>query len=623
MTRAFALCLLAAVVWPGSMVATASAQSGQRVQPRPVTQIAVMCDLRGVVLDEGGQPLADAVVSALGATTAFEVSDREGRFTFRNLPRGPYLVRVHLNGYRPARARTIQLEQGSRVMPTITLTRGGNTEEPTEILAAGVGGLETSRDRISEGASHDHGEVAWRMRHLKRSVLKEATAGLGLVEDHSFFDDPVTGLTRAVGTPARLASSLFAELPLSGQINLLTRTSFDTPHELFSSDTWLPRGIAFLSLEAPAATGDWTMRGAITQGDVSSWILAGSFVRDSAAEHRYEAGMSYGMQRYLGGNADALAAVSDGGRNVGVVYAYDQWRVNRRLSVGYGARYARYDYLTDRGLFSPRLNATVHAGAFDIRATMSRRALAPGAEEFIPPETGLWLPPERTFSPASARTGFTPERLDHYEIAAERDVAGDVVVGVRAFRQSVDDQLVTLFGIKVPGTASSSVGHYYVASAGDVEARGWGVSVSRDVSRGVRASVDYTYADSTWVGASPDATALSGIGHPVGRDDAGRLHDLTTSVESIVPATDTRVFVLYKINSRFADASAAGPRPGARFDLQLHQSLPFLNFTHAQWEMLIAIRNLFREELIDASIYDEVLVVRPPKRVVGGVTVRF
>ena len=39
--------------------------------------------------------------------------------------------------------------------------------------------------------------------------------------------------------------------------------------------------------------------------------------------------------------------------------------------------------------------------------------------------------------------------------------------------------------------------------------------------------------------------------------------------------------------------------------------------------MLMAVRNLFREELLDTSVYDEVLVIRPPTRMVGGVTVRF
>ena len=626
MIRPFTLCPLAAVVCLAATAVPVSAQLRGGLQPRPVAQVSVVsqADLRGVVFDEGGQPLAGAVVSALGSTTAFAVSDRDGRFTFRNLPAGPYLVRAHLQGYLPARARMIQVDQTARNISTIALTRRASADQPPEVLAAGVGPADSGSDSAEGAEPHDHGEVAWRLRHLKRSVLKDATTGIvDLVDDDSFLDDSFAGFTRVVGTPARLATSLFAEVPWNGQINLLTRTSFDRPQDLFSTETWMPRGVAFLSLQAPAGNGEWTMRGAITQGDLSSWILAGSFVRSASAAHRYESGMSYGMQRYLGGNADALAAVSDGERNVGGVYAYDEWTVNPRLTVRYGAKYARYDYLVEQGLLSPRVSATIHGDSIKIRGTISRRALAPGAEEFIPPSTGLWLPPERTFSPVSTRTGFVPERVDHYEIAAERDVLGSIVVGVRAFRQNVDDQIVTLFGVELPGTASSSVGHYYVAAGGDVETRGWGVSVSRDVSTGVRASVDYTYAASKWTSQSADRAALSRVAMSVIRQDPESSHDVTTSVESVVPVTDTRLFVLYKINTRFADAFAHGPRPGARFDVQLNQALPFLNFTSAQWEMLVAVRNVFREELVDASIHDELLVVRPPKRVLGGVTVRF
>jgi hypothetical protein len=60
-----------------------------------------------------------------------------------------------------------------------------------------------------------------------------------------------------------------------------------------------------------------------------------------------------------------------------------------------------------------------------------------------------------------------------------------------------------------------------------------------------------------------------------------------------------------------------------RFDVQVNQSLPFLNFSSAQWEMLVAVSNLFKEDWADTSVYDELFVVRPPKRVLGGVTVRF
>ena len=60
-----------------------------------------------------------------------------------------------------------------------------------------------------------------------------------------------------------------------------------------------------------------------------------------------------------------------------------------------------------------------------------------------------------------------------------------------------------------------------------------------------------------------------------------------------------------------------------RFDVQVNQALPFLNFTSADWEVLVSVCNLFRDSTMERSIYDELLVVHPPKRVVGGLRVRF
>ena len=74
-----------------------------------------------------------------------------------------------------------------------------------------------------------------------------------------------------------------------------------------------------------------------------------------------------------------------------------------------------------------------------------------------------------------------------------------------------------------------------------------------------------------------------------------------------------------------ADSPALAEHPAfdSRFDVQVRQSLPFLNFSTARWEMLLAVHNFFRETAADQSIYDELLVVHPPKRVVGGLTLRF
>lgn len=627
MTRSIARCTLAAAMCAAAVV-PAFAQSAARTHPSALAKISSTpyASVHGVVLDDRGRPLAGAVVSALGVTTSFAVSGADGHFALRNLPFGPYVMRAHLPGYVPPRARIVQVNRTSLTVSSIALTRQpGDDEVP--VLTAGLAGSEVDAAATSgdDTETHDHGEVAWRLRHLKRSVFKSAATGLLNFTGDALLGESLTGLGRAVGSPARLASSLFADVPWSGHLDLLTSTAFNRPEDLFSPQTWLPRGVAFLSLEAPTLGGQWDVRGAVTQGDLSSWIVAGSYRRSPAA-HRYEAGLSYGAQQYLHGVADSRTAVADASRTVGAVYAYDEWTVTPAIAVGYGAKYARYDYLSHGNLFSPRANVTLTPTAdetFKIRAAASRRAIAPGAEEFIPPSSGLWLPPERTFSALSARRGFIPERVDHVELAAERAWAGDVIVGVRAFRQHVDDQLVTLFGLLAPGHQRSGIGHYYVASAGDVSARGWGVSVSRTVAERLRASIDYTRVHAAWLGAPPDAPLLSMVAPALRRDDHERFHDVTTSLDTTLPVTATRVFFVYKLNSQFAGGERPPQRAGARFDLQLNQALPFLQAVGGQWEMLVAVRTLYREELLDTSVYDELLVVQPPKRVIGGVTVKF
>jgi len=61
----------------------------------------------------------------------------------------------------------------------------------------------------------------------------------------------------------------------------------------------------------------------------------------------------------------------------------------------------------------------------------------------------------------------------------------------------------------------------------------------------------------------------------------------------------------------------------ARFNLRVNQSLPFLRFSNAQWEALVDVRNMFRDVEVDSSMYDEIFAIRAPKRIVGGLQVRF
>jgi len=595
----------------------------QLVSSRTAAANVAAVELTGIVQDRAGHPLVGAVVSAVGSESAFAVSDRDGRFTFRTLPAGPYVVRAHLQGYLPARPRLMQISTSARTDFAITLVKRSESADTPAVIAAGVGPVDEPVAEPEAEGTHEHDELAWRLRHLKRSVLKNDGERVPGLDTSIPADNPLMGLGRVVGESARIASSLLADLPLDGQINLLTTTSFDRPQDLFSSDAALPRSVAFVSLSSPMTNGEWRMRGAVTQGDLSSWTVAGSYARDLQATHAYQAGFSYGMQRYSGGNAEALSAMRDGSRTVGMLYAYDAWTVAQAVRLDYGARYANYGYLADRGLWSPR--AGVEVKPFDdplkLRANVSHRESAPGAEEFIPPSVGVWLPPERTFSSASRRGEFRPERVDHVEVAAERPVVGDVLVGVRAFRQRGEDQTVTVFGVAALDEAVNT-GHYRVGSAGDFEAIGWGVSVSRPIGEGTRASIDYSRAGAEWSGRSPDFRALARMaGQVLRRSDV--VHDLTATVESVVPVTSTRVFVLYKLNSAASAAGFEQPSAGgSRFDVQINQALPF-TVAKSRWEALVAVKNMFHDDFDSGSLYDELLVVRAPTRVLGGVTVKF
>jgi len=102
-----------------------------------------------------------------------------------------------------------------------------------------------------------------------------------------------------------------------------------------------------------------------------------------------------------------------------------------------------------------------------------------------------------------------------------------------------------------------------------------------------------------------------------------RLQNLSTAIETNVPETSTRILVICRLTNAGPSVGTDRPAYDSRFDVQVRQSLPFMDFSTARWEMLLAVRNTFREATDYSSVYDELLVVRPPKRVVGGLTLRF
>jgi hypothetical protein len=150
-----------------------------------------------------------------------------------------------------------------------------------------------------------------------------------------------------------------------------------------------------------------------------------------------------------------------------------------------------------------------------------------------------------------------------------------------------------MFDVRVDGEERQNLGHYYLASPGNVSVDGWMVSLSANVAKRVRGTVEYSTSNAQWA-ESPEVASIGLTASSAVRTGQERFHDVTTSVETEISETATRLFVFYRFNTAFTAAEAIDSTPGfdSRFDVRVHQGLPFLGFLNVDWELLLAVRNL-------------------------------
>ncbi len=640
MTRSVTLTALALGL---SVAATATAQPLVQARAHGLASIVPGVDLvsgriEGVVTDEGGVPIPGVAVSALGPDALFGVTDQSGRFVFSAVPVGTYLIRAQRAGYRASTRTFVDVAPAASARHIVRLARLSSTapapapdEAPPPVIAAGFGAAATiapapSTETLKD--DHEHSPRLWRLRHMKRSVLRDTQ---GQIAIDALTDDVEWTETRfgasSVEASARSTTSYFGgDASLSGQIQFLTATAFDEGGS-GEGTSWAsgPSGVAYATVGAPIGrTGAWSVQGAIGRGDLSSWIVAGNYQRPSESRHALDLGASFALQSFSDHTPAALMSVTERRRAAGTIHAFDTWRLSDRAVVTYGTRYAYYDYLDRPTLMSP--SASVSVSPMDktwLRVAVTQQMLAPGAEEFDARNLSAFsMPPQRTFTPASATGRLSAERTRHVEVGIERQV-GPVLLGVRRFEQSVDNQLVAMFGVG-PQALSPDLGHYAVANGGNVDAGGWVFAVAQDAGPRFRGAVEYTVARAQWFGTG-ERGVIAVMAPSADRTGHERIHDLTARVVTDVPETATRVSATWKVNSAFARRSPllADASTDARFDVQVSQRLPFLSATGADWELVVAVRNLFRDGDAVGSVFDELLVIRPPKRVVGGVLVKF
>lgn len=578
--------------------------------------------IAGTIRDERGQAIEGALVSALGATSSLAVTDTAGYFSLA-LPPGEYQIRVHSDGFASTFREMVLLGAHARITRSIVLNRTGERT----VLAAGLGGRPPLPSSVTDPKAHPHSEQAWRLRHLKRTTLRDgADLAGGIDAEEPDLQGAWETFGRALGSPARLATAFFSDLPIDGEFRLLTAGSIGPYAPAF--DELSGAGVAYLSVRSRIGShGEWSARGTMSSADLSTWLVAGDYVARSDNTHAFTVGMTYGSQGIPAVERAPVpvnTVLTDRTRKAGQVYAFDRWRLSPAMLVDYGTRVDYYDYLADKAvLWSPVVRVELTPGGEDaptaVRLAASSRRDAPGSAEFTPPAVGPWMPPQRVFTPLPG-ADFDVERTDHTEIELVHRFDDTYSVAVRRFAQRTDNQLATLFGLDRPGL-STEEGHYYVASMGDASVDGWALRVATPDGQPFRGSIEYALAAVEWTPAA-DVSALVGPVGPMVRAGDERVHDITTSFGADVPQTRTRLFLVYRVSTGFATEDR-GTTFGSRFDMQLNQGLPFLPSTAGQWEVLLSMRNTLRDPRFGMSMLDELLAVSTPTRVVGGVQVKF
>ena len=550
--------------------------------------------LVGWVEDTRGTPVAGVVISLFGkgvdAAGLVTLSDSGGRFFLPSLPAGSYTLRALAAGHLPAPARQVTVLPDRDSTFTVSLT-------PLKLGAAGKDAAEAVDDPDSDAGA----ELRWLLRHKRRSVLEDRGQTVPS-------EDAVAAETAVAS--ARLASWL---TDLGGSVEVMANPAgvgvgsvplgFQAPPESFS----------LLRLKGRMGTGgSWSLGGLVADAESTTWRAAAEFILEPGDGHQIEAGSGYGtrlMQPLVSGARDGRLD----NRTVGAIFVQDRWQATETVAYTAGARFSYIGFLGDRTHLDPYAAVELKRDARTrVRGTVSSRTIVPGGDLLT--LSVLGSAPAMAFADMDEQ--LRPERAIRYELAVDQAM-GPATLSARTFYEGVDDQLVNAF------SGPSGARTLRIVNGGGLSARGMGLTVARRFGDAFSGSVSYTYGHS-WrrdptvvdeAGALPDLFAYH---------DAD-FHDFVTRLETFIDWSDTRVVAFYRLNSLTPEVEGkkANAVANTRFEVQLRQGLPFLGaLTRADWEFLLAVRNLFYETTEGATL-DEVAVLNPPKRVLGGISVRF
>lgn len=582
--------------------------------------VVVLAQIAGVVATQEGHPLPGALVSVFDAESGdeaqFAVTDEEGRFEVGDTGPGLYTLRAYLAGFLPSPRARIRVQSGASIADTLLI----------QLAAA------TASQRAGNLS-----ELRWLLQRGRRNVLKERRIAVSPAD--------LTGrLPRAFEDEWNDRPRFPALGAIEGELGFFAASGSSLG---LAEGQGADSGIAYTRFELPqTARGRWEAEARLMESAFASWAMNLSYEMDEFDGHEFAAGIGYQRHLYqgIGGYRPPAAPVRPLGGLPGLdpfhepqaawdgaAWVADDFTVGRaRLSSG--LTYRRFSYLEGHRGLAPRAVLEFEATP----AVILRGGVAVRVDGPIGEDSGLLSRVAHAdllaLDPGWFRS-LAAQRTTRYQAGAEIRLDEHASVGARVFREDNDDQLLRTFESGPVGG-----GRFDVSNAGSTRARGFALDWIRDLARvtsgldlGGRISwVVAVVEDRTGVEAAlslvPIPAAPRGSGLLLG--DRAVLNDLSAEIVAVLQPSGTRLnaatrWIRHPGLHPIQVAGENGDQITTRFDIELIQLIPFADWSGTEWELSLAVRDLFFRDFGGRSLLDELAVARAPRRIVGGLAVRF
>ena len=180
------------------------------------------------------------------------------------LPEGDYTLRAHLAGFAASRRENVRVgaaaPRSTACSSIASKRRRHDRDGRTRHRAADPG--RRLRPAVDRDAGHRGvRQGSTRTRHRVAAPPSPAQHPQGFSQRgdrrrRRRLQPRRSALRRGAPGAAAVAGSFLADLPFTGEVNLLTTGAFAPGGGLFSGDM-LPRGVAYLAIGAPTPAGDW------------------------------------------------------------------------------------------------------------------------------------------------------------------------------------------------------------------------------------------------------------------------------------------------------------------------------------------------------------------------------